>query len=479
MIQFAYFMLAIWLPIVFGLFMFFRPRQAVLLAMFGGWMFLPEAIGFDLPWIPAWDKLSATNVSVLLAICLFCPERLLALRFKIWDCLIVIYCLVPMASTISNGIGGSLPSAMYGGMGLILKNTVMFGMPYLIGRAMFTNVQELRELAVGLFYAGLVYIPFALVEVRMSPQIHHWVYGFEHFAFIQSKRGGGYRPTVFMQHGLMLGFFMTAATLAGVWCWQSKMVRSVFGMPMWMALGALFVTTVMCKSTGALALLVMGLGMFACFKLLRWRWPMLAVLLIVPVYLGLRISQTWDGEELVEVVAAVMTEDRAGSLGGRFWNEKQYVGKTLQRPLLGWSRWNRGLVRDPDTGENTTVPDSLWIIVFNQEGLVNLTAVFGLLLVPTVLVIMRTRTAKDFFTYPYAPVALLANILLLFAIESLVNAMLSPAYIMASGALIGLLSYRQVPEAAPARAPVRRPVPLEGPVRPIGPATGRGEVSPM
>ena len=56
---------------------------------------------------------------------------------------------------------------------------------------------------------GLIYVPLCLFEVRMSPQLHNMVYGFAQHSFGQTVRGGGWRPMVFMQHGLAVGLFMS------------------------------------------------------------------------------------------------------------------------------------------------------------------------------------------------------------------------------------------------------------------------------
>ena len=46
-----------------------------------------------------------------------------------------------------------------------------------------------------------------LVEVRLSPQINTWIYGFFQHDFIQMMRYGGFRPIVFLPHGLWVAFF--------------------------------------------------------------------------------------------------------------------------------------------------------------------------------------------------------------------------------------------------------------------------------
>ena len=59
-----------------------------------------------------------------------------------------------------------------------------------------------RTLLISIFIGGLLYVPLCLFEIRMSPQLHKLVYGFHQHIFAQTFRFEGWRPTVFLQHGL-------------------------------------------------------------------------------------------------------------------------------------------------------------------------------------------------------------------------------------------------------------------------------------
>ena len=62
--------------------------------------------------------------------------------------------------------------------------------------------------------AGLIYSLFILFELRMSPNLHRWIYGFGQHGFSQHIRWGGYRPMVFMAAGLAVALFITNALMA-------------------------------------------------------------------------------------------------------------------------------------------------------------------------------------------------------------------------------------------------------------------------
>jgi hypothetical protein len=116
----------------------------------------------------------------------------------------------------------------------------------------------MEHLCFGFFFGTLVYIPFCLYEVVMSPRLHRIVYGFHPHSFGQAKRGGGWRPVVFMHHGLMNSMWMVSGFLSGFSLALSGRLKSLmpkFARPFTLPLLlALFVTILLLKSTGAFAL---------------------------------------------------------------------------------------------------------------------------------------------------------------------------------------------------------------------------------
>ncbi len=106
------------------------------------------------------------------------------------------------------------------GVSRVMTGMFRWGIPYAMGRAYFRDWGSLRELAIGVFIGGVAYLPFVWYEIRMSPQLHTMLYGFFQHTFGQHLRYGGFRPIVFMQHGLMVGLWMAAASLAGLWLWR-------------------------------------------------------------------------------------------------------------------------------------------------------------------------------------------------------------------------------------------------------------------
>jgi hypothetical protein len=118
----------------------------------------------------------------------------------------------------------------------------------------------------GMVVGGLLYLPLCLFEMQMSPRLHSIVYGYHQHSFGQHIRGDGYRPKVFMQHGLATALWMATASLVGVWLWMTGAVRKLSNIPMAYLVPSLIVTTAMCRSVGALVLLTVGVMAFFTTK---------------------------------------------------------------------------------------------------------------------------------------------------------------------------------------------------------------------
>lgn len=414
-----------WIPVVILLFTILPPRRAVLAAFIGAWLFLPVA-GYMLPGFPNYTKTTATSFGVLLGVMLMDGGRLATLRPVLTDLLAAGWCFVPVMSSLTNGLG------LYDGLSASFEHVMVWGVPYLIGRAYFTDLASLRELAIAMFIGGMLYVPLCLIEVRMSPQLHMWVYGFHAHDFIHNRRLGGWRPTVFMHTGLGLGMWMTAASLMGVWLWWNRSLVRIRGVPVWMLLAPLLVTTVLCKSLGALLLLAGGLGVLYVSRLLRTRLFLLAVLCIPLAYIGVRATGSWDGAEMLEAAQEVAGPDRARSLGVRLRNEDILVEHALKRPVFGWGGWGRNRPEGV-----RTITDGMWVIAIGQRGIVGLGLLLGMMLMPVVVVLrrLRPRTWRDPATA--APLAL-GMLLMLHMIDSLLNAQPNPVFILAAGGLAGL-----------------------------------------
>lgn len=441
-----------WPLIVVALFLAMPSRRAVITSVVLAWLFLPnyqyEFIGF-----PEYNKMTVTSVSLFLATLIFDPNRVLSFRPKWMDAPMAALCLAPMLSSLTNGLG------VYDGLSEANNQFMRWGLPYFIGRVYFTDYAGLRELAIGIFIGGLVYLPFCWFEMRMSPQLHRIVYGYHQHAFSQTIRFGGYRPMVFLQHGLMVGMWMTTATLAGLALWQTGGIRTIRGVPMWLFVGALFITTIMCRSSGALVLLVAGIFVFIAVRYLRTMLPIAALAGVCVVYIVLRGSGMWDGHQLVDITNNVFGSDRAESVHTRIYNEEALAAKARQQWLFGWGGWGRSRIQDA-RGKDISITDSQWVITLGCNGAFGVAALLAATLLPPLL--LYRRAPVPWWNHPVAaPAASLAVVVVLWMIDNLMNAMFNPVYVVVIGGIAGLRPLSQFDIGIPARPrAVRQPVPV-------------------
>ncbi len=244
---------------------------------------------------------------------------------------------------------------------------------------------------------------------------------------------GGYRPVVFMHHGLSLAIYMMGASFLGIILWRCKVIRRIMGMPVGWAVLGLTVTTIMCKSVNAVVLLAVGLVVIVLTRRLRTPVLVVCLLLTPPLYMAARIMGVWDGQDLVRLTGGIVNEDRAGSLEFRISNEDILKAKAMGRPIFGWGGWGRSRVYDDDE-KALTVSDSLWIIALGQEGLVGLASVLGALLLPVVVFIRRVPVYA--WSLPaVAPAAGICVMTILYLIDSTFNYGINPVLLLSLGGI--------------------------------------------
>ena len=261
--SFARVALALFIPATFLAIRALGPRRGVMASMLGGWLFLPVFDGrVDLPLLTT--KMTFVSTTILIVSLATDPRRWPRLKLQWIDLAAATLFLGPFATALENGLGA------YEGASAMVQAFCAWGAPYLLGRLYFGTPRAIRDFSVMLVGAALLYVPLCLWEIRMSPQLHRIVYGYhvsDYFGF--AVRFGGYRPTVFMSTGLMVGTFMATGALAAYWLWRSRAVERVAGVPVGWCTIVLATTTVLVKSTGAVVLLGVGIAILEGTRLLR------------------------------------------------------------------------------------------------------------------------------------------------------------------------------------------------------------------
>lgn len=416
------------IPAVLVLFACMRPQRAVIAAFLAAWLFLPMA-GYRIEGLPDYTKMSATCAGVVLGVLIFDAGRLMRFRLHWVDLPLLLWCAVPFATSVTNGLG------VYDGVSVMFKRLIIWALPYFVGRLYFTDVRHLRVLSLAMFIGGMLYVPLCLFEVRMSPQLHNWLYGYHQHSFRQTIRLGGFRPMVFMQHGLAVSMWLTASTVCGAGLWLLGKRRYLSALPMWMCLAVMAVTLALCRSINGIALATVGCGVLVFTKVKRQRLALAVVLLMPLTYMLVRSTGLWSGAELSGCVRAVVNERAATSLNSRMVQENLFSRKALRRPAFGWGEWNRMFPVDPDTGQRLTRGvDSMWIIAFGTNGITGLLAWIGLMTLPIIMVLRHPgpRLAEP----ECAGMTSLAVVLALYFVDCLFNGMINPVFLLASGGVL-------------------------------------------
>lgn len=374
---FAYVALLLWIPIVLVAFARLRPAMATLVSVLGGVMFLPEQLAVDPPMLPPMDKLSIAALWTLVGCAWKARGRILAARpLRGIDSLFLLVVAGNFGTVLTNMdplVTGPVVRpglTVYDAFAGTVKDALSLYLPFFLGRAMLRSRRDLEDLVRALVVSGIVYAIFALVEVRMSPQLHRWVYGYHQHDFSQAARFGGYRPMGFMQHGLATSLFLLCATLAA-WVWHR-----VGRVAVWIPL-SLTMVLVLCKSTGVLVYAAVVVPLVAWTRRPRM-WLPAGLALMVLLFPALRGFDLFPTDFLVQQAESIH-EERALSLWFRFDQEDQLLERARERIVFGWGSYDRNRVYHPQTGQNLSVTDGDWMIQLGSRGLVGFLGLYGLL----------------------------------------------------------------------------------------------------
>lgn len=360
------------------------------------------------------------------------PRRVLPGPWVAALCLIAAAGVV--ATTLTNGEPVQAGPFVLPGMRSYDMISVLMGLgimliPFLLGWRYLGGAGAQRAVLVALALGGLIYAPLMLIEVRLSPQLSTWIYGFFPHSFAQHMRGGGFRPVVFLSHGLWVGIFMALAILSSLALWRLTPTGArPFARLRWLVLGGgLFLVLVLAKSLGALliALVLGGVVLLGGRRVvLLVAAGVAGLVLIYPLARGAGVVPV----EAVLALAETIDADRAGSFRFRLENEDVLLDRANEKALFGWGTWGRGLLYDR-WGNIASVTDGAWIIRMNSFGWVGYLAVFALLCVPMMRLALRRDAAPE---AAFLAVVLAANLL-----DLIPNATLESITWLMAGAVAG------------------------------------------
>ncbi|MFT6073174.1 MAG: hypothetical protein ACJAZ1_000080 [Yoonia sp.] len=450
-----------WPGIVLVLLSRYSPQVGLCAAVIGGYLLLPEQTSTNLPMLPRFDKNSVPIFAVALVLLLYHRkvdaatfvgnQKLPGFLPRNWlmIVLIALMCVATFLTIFANGdrlVYGSLvlrPLRFYdGATGLMFAFVEI--LPLLLARKYLASPDAHKVLLLALCISAFIYAFPALYEVRMSPQLHRDVYGFRATSWLMSLRDNGFRPVVFLNHGLWLGIFLSCGVLAAFACSRVFPRRRVVFLGIG---GVLLITLSVSKTFGAFSimLLLLPVVLFLSMRLqLIVAAAVAGTILVYPLLRGADLVPTQPIINLVEQIDL----GRAGSLQFRLINEDILLEKARQRPLTGWGGWSRARVYD-ETGQDISITDGIWVIIIGERGWLGYIARFGLLCLPTILLALRGRRYKITPATSALALVLAANL-----IDLIPNATLTPVTWLVAGALVGRLEWQheaqdqETPEAS-------------------------------
>jgi hypothetical protein len=320
----------------------------------------------------------------------------------------------------------------YDAFSMILASIVSI-IPFFLARRHFASKEGFIAFAEALAICGAIYSILVIFEIRVSPQLHKWVYGFYPHSFLQQVRGGGFRAMVFMDHGLKVALFISAACIAALslaslhpeakgrrWLWLALWLLSVLLFQK--SLGAVLITIPLAILTVFFrpkARLAVCLGLVSSVLL----YPMLRGADLIPV-------------TTITEFASSISSDRAASFNFRLENEDRLLERAMVKPWFGWGGWGRPRLYS-ERGRDLSVTDGAWIIYIGVSGWIGYISLFGCWCIPIILLWHHRRSIGD--SIPPHVTASCATLLTVMLLDLIPNTGLQVLNWVLAGALLGIV----------------------------------------
>jgi len=433
---FAYLILFVWPVVSIILYRKISIEAATFWIIVGGYMFLPQGAVLALPGLPSLDKDEVCAVSALIGYAfnkntVFSMKGIGVAKF-IFAAIIInifftsflnsepIYWPYPL-----NGM------SFHDAISFTIQFLLTIIVPFFLGWKVFRTFDSQHMLFEFFVVAALFYSLLVLFEIRISPQLNTWVYGYYPSGFLQSIRGSSFRATVFMGHGLLVAIFLSVATICAVGLWKSR-IRALHIFSPAVALLLLFMVLVL---DDCWASIVYAIVAFFCIKFLSFKMQHSLSVVIVLISILYPMSYVLENsfqDKIIEVIYD-LNPVRAQSLDFRFQNEKQLFERAQERILFGWGNWGRNRVYK--YGRDVTVTDGNWIILLGTLGLLGYLSHFLLLVVP---VIKAHSISRKLNTRPEQTLlAMHALLVSLLFVDQIPNSSLGPWTFLIFGSLLG------------------------------------------
>lgn len=451
----AYAVLLAWPFVVWQFYRRLDAGRALIWTVLGAYLILPPRTVINFPVVPDFDKDTLPPLAAALITTFLLQKRLQFLpESRIARLLLGLFVLAPFVTVLTNpdpipiALADDIPGMRLYDSLAVVATQALYVLPMFLARRDLATPQAMRDLLRALVIGGLVYSVPMILESRLSPQMNRWVYGYFQHDFGQTIRFGGFRPMVFLPHGLWLAFFAFMCLAASAFFLRigpAEVRHRQLAAFVWLAF-----TLYIAKSFGPAAYAMAAVPLILLAPP-RWQIHVAsAVAVVVIVYPLLRGAHLVPVDRILAFVEGLSSE-RAWSLQFRLMNEEDLLARAAERPLFGWGGYARNFIHDPITGRALTVSDGAWVIQIGQYGWLGYLAEFGLLCLPIWLVAREALSRQAEIAPQVAVVALILGCNLA---DLLPNATLVPLTWLMAGALLG--QAEQLRHARHLRAVARR-----------------------
>lgn len=433
--MFAYAMLLVWPLVALFLYKKYPILEATFWTIVGGYLLLPQGVDIDYPLIPALDKNTIPAISAFLGCRYIANKKVKFLPSpSIERNLMLLFVFGLTMTVIKNGdpieeVNRFIPGLTYYDLFSVILSKYLLLLPFILGLQLVkTREDQIRFLSL-LVISGLYYSLLALVEIRLSPQLHNWIYGFFPHTWGQQLRYGGFRPVVFLGHGLWVSIFLTMVLGAALTLSKAKLKVTRFSNTH--IIFYLIIVLVLSKGFGSI---ILAGVLFFSLKLLADKLSLKVALLIAitaMTYPMMSVLGVFPHESLVDLIMAVDAK-QAGSLQFRFNQEGWLLDRAMERLWFGWGVWGRNRLID-------SVIDGYWIGLIGMYGVIGFISIFGLMFVS----VWKAGLCFKLITEQKEKVLLVGHLLMcaLIMLDQIPNHSENPLFWLLFGGLIGRQRY--------------------------------------
>lgn len=428
--NFAYLALLIWPLVTIWLYKKHEAIPATFWTIVGGYLMLPVGVQIDFPLIPALNKETIPAIMAFL-----CCRYSAGINIKLLPPkgiernLILLFFAGSVGMVITNGDAINEPTRFIPGLSYrdtvsVIMSQVLLLLPFTIALQLIRSYENQLELLRLLVIAGLLYSILIVFEIRMSPQLHKWIYGFFPNDWAQQIRYGGFRPVVFLGHGLWVSMFLVAALGASLILSHLKVaVTKNFNS---LIVGFFIILLYFSKGFGAI---ILASIFFVVTKVIYRMSQKIAIIIatLAIFYPLLCIMDIFPHQYLIDLVEPINIR-QAGSLQYRFNQETLLLERATEKYIFGWGGWDRYKLPD-------SVTDGYWIILFGKYGLIGFISIFGLMFIS----IWKAANIKmeSIQKVECKLLGMHGLLLSLIMVDQLPNASINPLFWFMFGALVG------------------------------------------